>query len=217
MDKFRENLLRLMEAKGYSRRRLSLSTGRNETLLRDILDKNKTPEYATLRALARELGCTVEELTGEEPLPSIVGQAVIPDNITSVVRYDAALSAGPGSLIDPNAEPLGICHFETQWLRSVTRAASDNLAVVRVAGDSMFPTLSDGDWILIDRTQRRPAQEGVYAIRVHDSVWIKRLSINLKDRLIQIISDNTFYPVQEVDAEDLDIIGKAVWIVARKI
>ena len=81
----------------------------------------------------------------------------------------------------------------------------------------MEPTLSKGDWILIDRTQRRIDREGVYAIQVGDAAWVKRISLNLRDKVVQVISDNKVYPMQELAEEDLSIIGRAIWVVGRRI
>ncbi|KJS40394.1 MAG: hypothetical protein VR70_05990 [Rhodospirillaceae bacterium BRH_c57] len=135
----------------------------------------------------------------------------------SVPRFDAALSAGPGSIVDPNAKALGSHPFELQWLRAITYATADQLAVVRVAGDSMEPTLHDGDWVLIDRTQTSVNREGIYALAVDDAAWVKRISLNLRDRTVQVISDNAAYPVQELRGDGLCVIGRVVWIVGRRV
>jgi len=135
----------------------------------------------------------------------------------ALTRYDCAISAGAGSILDPHAEPLDFHFFERQWLRSITRAAPEKLAVLRVDGDSMVSTLHDGDWVLIDRSQDRLGREGIYAIAVNDVAWIKRLSLNLRQRLVRIISDNDAYPMQELPEEDLAVIGRAVWVVGRRL
>ena len=135
----------------------------------------------------------------------------------SVGRYDARLSAGAGSLLDTHQEPLGYALFEAQWLREVTRAAPSQLALVRVDGDSMIPTFQDGDWVMVDRSQARFDREGVYALRVGEAAWIKRLSLNLREKLIRIISDNPAYPQQELEEHEVSLIGRVVWIVGRKV
>lgn len=135
----------------------------------------------------------------------------------AIQRYDARLSAGHGSIVDPNAEPLGVQLYEAQWLRSVTNAAPSQLAVVRVDGDSMEHTLNDGDWILVDRGQQRLNREGIYALQVGDACWVKRVTLNLRDRLIRVISDNPVYPVQELSEDELSCIGRVVWIVGRAL
>lgn len=135
----------------------------------------------------------------------------------SIGRYDMRISAGTGSIIDPHAEPLAWHPFERQWLTSVTRAMPEMLAILRVDGDSMRPTFDDGDWLLIDRTQRRLNVQGVYAIRIGDTAWVKRLSLNLRDRVVRIISDNPAYPEEQLDEDDLDVLGRVVWIVGRRV
>lgn len=137
--------------------------------------------------------------------------------VAAVPRYDAAMSAGAGSIIDPEAEPIGHWFIEAQWLRAVTNTAPSRLAVLRVSGDSMEDTLADGDWVLVDRGQTRASQEGIYALQVADSTWVKRLTLNLREKLIRVISDNPRYPVQELPENELSVIGRIVWIVARKV
>lgn len=135
----------------------------------------------------------------------------------SIARFDAMLSAGPGSLIEEDPEPLGYHLLEQQWLNGLTRASPQHLAVVRVSGDSMEPTLSNQDWVLLDTTQRRLNHEGIYALRVGDAVWVKRISLNLKDRTIRIMSDNQFYETQEIEESDVHTIGRVLSIVSRRL
>lgn len=139
------------------------------------------------------------------------------DEFTAITRFDARISAGDGAILDPNAEPLGYQLFETQWLKAITRAKPEKLAILRVDGDSMAPTLSDGDWIMIDRSQDRLGREGIYALAINDVAWVKRVSLNLKEKLIRIISDNPLYPVQELEEQEIAVIGRAVAVVARKL
>ena len=88
---------------------------------------------------------------------------------------------------------------------------------MRVRGDSMTPTLLDGDWVLVDKAQRRVSQEGIYALRVFEDSWIKRISLNLRDRLVRIISDNPVVPMQELPEAEIDVIGRVISLVSRKM
>ena len=135
----------------------------------------------------------------------------------SIGRYDASFSAGPGSLVEPDARPLDFQLVTREWLRALTASAPDLLAIVRVKGDSMTPTLLDGDWVLVDKAQRRVSQEGIYALRVFEDSWIKRISLNLRDRLVRIISDNPVVPMQELPEAEIDVIGRVISLVSRKM
>lgn len=135
----------------------------------------------------------------------------------ALARFDQRMSAGPGSLLEEDAEPLGYHLVETQWLHALTTANINSLCVVRVSGDSMEDTFRDGDWVLIDRTQVRVSREGVYAMRVADTFWIKRISLNLREKLVRVISDNPKYHMDELPEDELSLIGRVVALVARKI
>ena len=164
---------------------------------------------------------------GSQPAPGLAEEAppfkapglveVDGTEFASIPRFDASLSAGPGSIIDPQAEPVGYHLIEAQWLNAVTRAAPQHLAVIRVSGDSMEDTLSNGDWVLLDRTQTRAAEEGIYALQIDDTTWVKRLTLNVRERLIRIVSDNPKYPVQDLPPDDLTVVGRVVCIVARRV
>lgn len=139
------------------------------------------------------------------------------DGFVAIGRFDASFSMGPGALIGENPEPLGHWLVESQWLNGLTRAIPSTLAIVRADGDSMQPTLLGGDWVLIDMTQTRLTREGIYAIRVGHDVWIKRLSLNLRQKTVRVISDNPTTPVQDVDEEELTVIGKVIAVLARRL
>ena len=59
------------------------------------------------------------------------------------------------------------------WLRK-EYGTTDSLEGIRVSGDSMEPTLFDGDVVLIDRNDFVP-KDGVYVLRIEDSLFVKRL------------------------------------------
>ena len=236
MKAWRQQLPSLLKAKGMDLKGASVAMGRNPAFLQQFVkyEKPKRLSEDDRESLAGLLGVSPDDLregpapAGRRPprsdlLPAYCG-ALTPGVLDvhgteylSIGRYDAALSAGPGSLIDPQAEPLGYMLFEAQWIHALTRAAPDHLAIVRVDGDSMTDTLYDGDYVMVDRTQRRFGREGIYALQVGENTWVKRLSLNLRDKLIRIISDNGRYPVQELPEDDIEILGRIFWIAGRRL
>lgn len=231
---------RRLSALGISRNAASEAAGLGRDYIRNIASgKSKNPKSDELAKLARVLGCRLEWLrlgegqevdpSDEPPSPSLPAtpEAIpaLDDGIfelsktefVSIPRYDAALSAGHGAIVDPYAEPLGWAVFERQWLATVTRAMPQYLAVLQVDGDSMESTLNDRDWVLVDRTQTRLNRSGIYALQVGDAAWIKRIELDLERKLVQIISDNPKYGVQRLDESEICVIGRVVWVVGRRI
>lgn len=185
----------------------------------------------TQRALADELGIEENKVSkvrsGERQLKAaefLTAQAWLDRQETStengdpsskevveVQKLDLSLSMGPGTLIDDwvEAEPVA---FDLAFLRAITRAPSNRLKLVTGIGDSMFPTLTWGDAILIDTSDRALArQDGIYWINLYGAAAIKRLRTIAAGRVL-VKSDNPAVEDQEVDAEDLRIEGRAIWV-----
>ena len=129
--------------------------------------------------------------------------------------FDARAAAGYGCINDDAPEPMHFNAYRLDWLHRVTSASTDMLAVVRVAGDSNWPTLHDGDHVLIDRTVSRYSRDGLYVIRYNheDEVMVKRLSRDPRTRTLTVKSDNPDYPTFEgVKDDDLAVIGRVLWL-----
>jgi phage repressor protein C with HTH and peptisase S24 domain len=139
------------------------------------------------------------------------GPVLASGDVVQVQKLDLSLSMGPGTLIDDwvESEPVS---FDLAFLRLVTRSPSDRLKLVTGIGDSMYPTLNWGDAILIDTTDRALArQDGIYWINLYGAAGIKRLRTVSRGRVL-VVSDNPGVDDQEVDAGDLRIEGRAVWV-----
>ena len=81
-----------------------------------------------------------------------------------------------------------------------------------IDGDSMRDTLCTSDLVLLDlRTQRR--RDGIYAIRQGEALLCKR--IQFVGDILRVSSDNSHYPAFEANAEELSIVGRAVWFGRR--
>lgn len=232
---FHKELSRRIEKLETTELKLAQDAGLPRDAVRDILrGKANDPGVFKVLAIARQLGCTIDDLlrvrksrqrhigNTSDSLPSISGTLtdglleIAGAEFASIGRYDASLSAGPGSLIDPHAEPLGFYLVERNWLQMITGAAPEHLALVRVDGDSMEKTLFDGDWVMIDRSQTRVSRQGIYAMRVGDDAWIKRIMVDLSSSKVRIISDNQVWPEQILPADEIDIIGRFIALVWRK-
>ena len=80
-----------------------------------------------------------------------------------------------------------------------------------VQGESMSPTVMDGDLVMLDVGRRLVHGGGIYAIGLGDAISIKRLELLVGGR-VRVISDNRKeYPPYEVDQAELRILGRIIW------
>lgn len=137
------------------------------------------------------------------------------DEATLEVRQvDLGYAMGPGTHIDdyPDETPI---RFDSAFLRSISRANAEQLFVARGDGDSMFPTLINDDQVMIDTTQRTlNMQDRIWAVSVYGAGMIKRLRAAGGGKVL-VMSDNPAVSDQEVDAADLHIVGRVIWVGRR--
>ncbi len=128
--------------------------------------------------------------------------------------YNATASAGHGQDIDREAVTHRIA-FREEWIRTVSTAPLDQLAVITVDGDSMEPTLRTGDTVLVDFRQNQPGdKDGIYVIRTGNGLQVKRVQVELgRPPRISVLSDNPAYQAQRhLSADDVHVIGRVIWL-----
>lgn len=126
--------------------------------------------------------------------------------------YNVQVAAGHGSRAGDEA-PSRELAFRRKWLRF--RGLTENdLALVFAKGDSMEPTISDNETVMVDTSEGKLRDGHIYVIRNGDHLLVKRIQTLWNDG-VQLLSDNKEYPPQEIsssDLETLEVIGKVVWV-----
>lgn len=210
----RSALERLIRERGEDYAGLSRLIGRNPAYIQQYIKRGSPRRLGEddRRLLARYLGVD-EAVLGGAPAPAPrLGRGMI-----AVPRLDVGASAGAGAL-DADERELGAIAFDPQWLRALgfSAAAARELSLIRVEGESMSPTLSDGDEILVDRADAAEGmREGIYVLRREDSLVVKRIALGPAGR-VSVRSDNADYAGwPDVDPSALEIIGRVVWVGRR--
>jgi hypothetical protein len=110
------------------------------------------------------------------------------------------------------------CHFRRSWIKGSLKASPSQLRIMHVEGDSMAPTLLDGDTVLVDMTRRAPNPPGIFVLDDGMGLAAKRLEHvpNSDPPAVRVIFDNGFYSPYERSAEEIHIIGRIRWF-AREI
>lgn len=130
---------------------------------------------------------------------------------TLVDCYQVFASAGFGATVSEElkTDPMA---FRTEWLKK-EGLSPERLAVIRAKGDSMEPTISNNDIILVNLCNGDALRDGLYVLRIGDSLLVKRLQFDVLGG-INVISDNPGYATQVVTKEqraDVHIVGRVAW------
>lgn len=127
-----------------------------------------------------------------------------------MVKYFSAInaSAGGGSDIEDEAKEMVAIPYEFAILLGGERELK-NIEALNVTGDSMEPTFSYNDIIFINKSKTDLQRGGVFIIKTEAGLFIKRVQ-KRKDGKIDIISDNRVYPVETLNLNEVEIIGKVV-------
>jgi len=119
-----------------------------------------------------------------------------------------SVSAGGGAYeAEDNFEKLDLPDFFVNIIGGEENLK--NVEAINVTGDSMEPTLNNGNIIFIDRTKNDASKDGIYAFANENGLFVKRIQKRV-DGALDIISDNKEYPMQIASKNDIDILGKVV-------
>lgn len=206
-------LERLCAERGEDFSSLSRLLGKNSAYIQQYLRRGtpKRLREEERRTLARYFDIPESALGGP-------GAAHPTDGMVPIPRVPVSASAGPGAIPnDEQARPYFA--FDERWLRHMTAARPGDLAILRVEGDSMAPTLGDGDDILVDRGDcGERLRDGIYVLRVEEALMVKRLALNPVTRRVTVQSDNPAYPDwPDLVLDAIHCIGRVIWAARRVV
>ena len=142
----------------------------------------------------------------EKPVPQSKNfPQTLNDDIVSIPFYeDIRASAGSGAYNE--AETAEQLSFPKSFLRQYFGLISfNNLSIIIGSGDSMFPTLPENCYLVIQQGNVREGE--ICVARIEDELYVKRLQKRPK---LKLISDNKAYDPIELEGENFNIIGRVV-------
>lgn len=212
-----DTLIRMSRKDDYTS--ISILIGKNHAYIQQFIRRGipKRLQEQDRRTIARHFGVPEWELggpvEGQGASRYAAGFADSPGTgIIMIPRYDISASAGFGAFVEREWTDE-FMPFQDRFLKDLTQAGPDHLSVLKVAGDSMSPTLSNGDSILVDTLDVTPKRDGIYVIRSDDTLSVKRVSVNPSSGLLTVKSDNPLYETWAgLKQEDISIIGRVIWV-----
>ena len=206
MEHVREELDRLIQQRRLGYSSISRMIGRNSSYIQQFIKRGSPRKLDDddRRTLASFFGVD-EQVLGGPPAPMRDGLTEIP-----VLNVDA--SAGFGAIAESETAHTRF-GFDERWLARLTRAKSASLSIIHVLGDSMEPTLSDSDEVLVDASDEGSRlRDGIYVLRADDALVVKRVTLKPGGRKITISSDNSAYPSwDDVDRSEIQVVGRVIW------
>jgi len=160
---------------------------------------------ASGRAAVHEMAMAAPSHSREGALPEAPGTVVID-------RYDARAAAGKSGSF-PDGRVIEQVRFNEEWVRVKLRRRPENLSILEAWGDSMTPTIGDGDVLMIDRSVTDVVSGRLYVLNLDGELLVKRLQ-RLRNGTILLISDNERYRTEEVEPSEtaaLHLVGEVVW------
>ena len=132
-DQARAALQALVDERGSDLAALSRLLGRNAAYVHQYLNRGSPKRLAERdrRLLAEYFGID-EAVLGAPPRDRPV------DRLVPVGRLDLRAAAGAGAFAE-SERPIAHIAFDPGWLRRVARGRPGQLALIRVAGESMAP------------------------------------------------------------------------------
>jgi phage repressor protein C with HTH and peptisase S24 domain len=90
----------------------------------------------------------------------------------SLPFYEISASAGKGTLVEVE-EQANLISFESEWLNKEIGVNANDVFLMLVDGDSMYPTLKNGAMIMVNK-HFNGLCDGIYVMRHEQNLLVKR-------------------------------------------
>lgn len=209
MDTLRKKIFDMLEKKNISLSSASTAIGKNVAYLHQFINKGSPvslPEEQRVR-LANLLDVDERELTDK---PIIRSLKQFRPNTVLIDMLDVSACCGGGQ--DVVAEPvIGTWQMPLVDLNAMSLTSPDNIKIIKAVGDSMTPTVQDGDYVFVDISNQFVTSDGVYVLRLSTGLSIKRIQNALNGDVI-VRSDNPAYEPLTANLSDVKVLGRVVRI-----
>jgi phage repressor protein C with HTH and peptisase S24 domain len=156
----------------------------------------------------------IGEVEGKSPILETPDEAFV-----AIAHASPRPAMGGGAVVTRDRDTPGrVYHFSRAWIKGSLKANPSQLRIMHVEGDSMEPTLHDGDAVLVDMADCAPHPAGMFVLDDGFGLVAKRLEHipNSDPPTVRVISDNKHYPEYERTADEIHIVGRIRWF-AREL
>lgn len=144
---------------------------------------------------------------------------VAPSDRVDEIDVTAGLGGGGLAIIEADGDFSGEVVRDfwrlPPWVLNRFNAQAGNIKAFPSQGDSMEPTIEDGDVVFADIRHRVPSPPGIYVLADEfGGVVVKRLEVTSRPRdeiiTVRVISDNPRHAPKELTLDEITILGRYV-------
>ena len=193
---------RLNEINGeLSGRRFAEKCGISQSVMGKYLNGTSSPTLESLIKISQATGVNIDWLAGAENVSFEKAKYLSSSDFETIPMYSAEASAGCGCFHHDDL----IIGEHLILIEDLNRLGlkKENTCAIRAKGDSMLPTLMDGDLLVVDTQEQIGVYDGVYAISLDNQLLVKRLRYDMATQGYHIISDNPDHSDFLLPKEDL--------------
>ena len=132
-------------------------------------------------------------------------------------EIDVRAATGPGVWNEEAERIKAIWILGERLVEHEFHATPEELRMITLGGDSMEPLASPGDRILIDISERDPVSPGIFVVWDGMGLVTKRIEHvpHSDPPRVRLKSANPEYDSYECPADEIRIVGRAVWVTRR--
>lgn len=225
-----ERLRHERDARGLTQPELGAAAGRTKQTISAIeTGLTQAPEHDTITAIAAALGVSVNWLlTGKEPkhgsstiqvaealhaYPTVAATEPAPGYVRlPLLAMEGEM--GHGAYSDQPSEVVQFLDVADWWAKQNLPNSLDRVKIISARGDSMAGVINHGDIVFVDVGINYFEGEGIYVFNWQGRALIKRLAPNFRTGRLQIMSANSAYPAEEIEADEIEQLHIAGRVVA---
>lgn len=153
---------------------------------------------------------------GQKHKAEVVHQAVTRKprgDVIAIPVLSNVASMGFGSDDQDGDVVVGDLALSPKWVSDTLHPSKPtNMRFIHGYGDSMTPTFNSGDVLLVDTGISDARIDGIYVLKAHDRLFIKRVRQRL-DGSYEISSDNPVHKTVDTlnGGHDVSILGRVLW------
>jgi phage repressor protein C with HTH and peptisase S24 domain len=137
----------------------------------------------------------------------LFGVSELPETYVEVPEFNIRFSAGHGAMLFEESSATATASYREDWFLK-ERLNPKRCVRARVQGSSMQGILWDGDIVLINRDETNVIDGKIYALRIGEELYIKRLQ-KIPGGTLKLQSENPDYDDVTVPVnEEVEIIGR---------